>query len=127
MARTKTPKEPKVCKPGYPRAGAGRQAGKQYPHLQTYPGILAEIRLAWSRMRAQAKFRNEEWAIDWQEFQNLWEGKWHLRGSEKGCLSLSRTDWELGWTLDNVKLDTRDNHWRRQRQAQIGKKHKKCD
>ena len=76
-------------------------------------------------MRAQAKFRGEEFLITWPEFQQLWEGRWHLRGTIKGSLALNRKDWLKPWTLDNVEIQTRDEHWRRQRLAQIGKKHKK--
>lgn len=110
---------------GYPRPGAGRQKGKQYPHLQSYPGIQWQMRLAWLRMRAQAKHRSVEFNLTWEEFLTLWEGRWHLRGSIKGSLGLIRKDWTKGWQLDNVELVKREEIMRRQGIARMGKKYAK--
>ncbi len=95
------------------------------PNMVKYPGIQAVYRLQWSRMKAQANYRGEVWDITWEEYQNLWEGRWHLRGVHKGSLGMSRRDWQGPWTLDNVEICLREQHWHRQRQAQLGSKHKK--
>jgi hypothetical protein len=73
-------------------------------------------------MKAQANYRGEVWDITWEEYQNLWEGRWHLRGAHKGSLGMSRRDWLGPWTLANVEICPREQHWHRQRQAQIGRK-----
>jgi hypothetical protein len=118
-------KEPKQYKPGYPRPGAGRQMGKKYPHLVVYTGILSEVRMAWNRMKAQAKYRNEEWDLSWEDFQIIWEGKWHLRGSVKRSLGLIRKDWSKGWSLANVEIQPREEIMRRQGHARRGKTYSK--
>lgn len=115
---------PKQNKPGYPRPGAGRIKGKSYPHLQQFCGQW-EQRLAWLRMRAQAKHRSVDFNLAWEDFLSLWEGRWHLRGSVKGSLALIRKDWELGWSKDNVELATREEIMRRQGRARVGKKYAK--
>ncbi len=93
------------------------------PSMVKFPGKLAVYRLSWCRMRAQANYRGEVWDITWEEYQNLWEGRWHLRGTHKGSLGMSRRDWQGPWTLDNVEICLREQHWHRQRQAQIGRAH----
>lgn len=101
--------------------GGGRVKGKKYPHLSIYPGSQAQHRLDYCRMRAQAKYRNEQFDITWEEFQQLWEGKWHLRGRDRLSLCLTRKDWSGVWNLDNVELVTRIEHVRKQGLAKAGK------
>ena len=105
--------------------GGGRVKGRVYPNVVTYPGILAEIRMAWSRMKAQAKFRGEEFILTWDEFQAIWEGRWHLRGTYKNSLVLVRKDNEQPWCLDNVEVIVRLEQWRRQNKPRKGQG-KKC-
>lgn len=100
---------------------AGRNPGPQ-PHLKQFPGILAVIRLSWSRMKAQAKFRNEPWDLSWDDYLAIWEGRWHLRGVIKDSLCLTRRDWSKGWTRDNVEITTRNEHWSRQGRERPSKK-----
>ena len=114
MGNPKTPTNPK---------GGGRIRGKAYTHLQQYPGLTWEIRLSYLRMKAQAKFRGEDWDLSWEAYQKLWEGLWHLRGTFKGCLTLGRKDWSQGWTEANCEILTREQHWRKQNTARIGKKY----
>lgn len=94
--------------------GGGRVKGRDYSHLSKYPGSQAKHRLSYSRMKAQAKYRNEEFILTWEEYQNLWEGKWHLRTSEKGGLCLTRKDWKAPWSIDNITMVDRETHWARQ-------------
>jgi hypothetical protein len=105
MKNAKTPTNP---------LGGGRVRGKVYPHLQKYPGLLKEIRLAYCRMRAQAKFRSESWDLSWEEFQQLWDGQWHLRGREVMSLCLTRHNWSGPWNMDNTHVVTRLEHLRMQ-------------
>lgn len=102
----------------------GRPLGVRQPHLERFPGILKEMRLAWNRMRAQAKYRNETWDIPWEMFLELWEGKWHMRGTCKGSYALNRIDWDSAWSVSNVTISLRDEHWSRQRRAQLGKRYR---
>lgn len=102
--------------------GGGRVPGRDYSYLNQYPGILAEHRLAYCRMRAQAKYRNEPWNITWEQYQEIWEGKWHLKGRAVDDLCLSREDWSGPWTMDNVSLVFRLEHLRKQSKVRPSKK-----
>lgn len=96
--------------------GGGRPPGPR-PDLQKYPGVLGRMRIAWDRMKAQAKFRNEPWNLSWQDFQDLWEGHWHNRGRSVDDLCLTRIDWTGTWELGNIELVTRKEHYSRQGRA----------
>lgn len=113
--------------------GGGRVRGRVYAHLVTYPGIQNEQRLAWNRMKAQAKFRDkqgrqgEAWALTWEEFQAIWDRKWHLRGTNKESMVLTKINQEGNWTKDNVEICPRLEQWRRQSKtpsSNLGKTYK---
>lgn len=95
--------------------GGGRPPGPQ-PHLVKYPGILAIQRRAYSRMRSQAKYRRELFTLTWDEFYEIWHRVWELRGSGREQLCLSRIDPDLAWSIDNVEIITREQHWLRQKE-----------
>ena len=107
--------------------GGGRVKGRVYAHLVTYPGIQNEQRMAWNRMKAQAKFRGETWALAWEEFQAIWDRKWHLRGTNKESYVLTKINQEDSWTKDNVEICPRLEQWRRQTKtpsSNLGKKYR---
>jgi hypothetical protein len=105
--------------------GGGRVKGRDYSYLNTYPGAQAEHRLSYCRMRAQAKYRNEGWDITWEQYQEIWEGKWHLKGRASDDLCLTRIDWAGPWTMTNVNLVFRLDHLRRQSKERPSKKGRK--
>jgi hypothetical protein len=94
--------------------GGGRISGRDYSYLNTYPGAQAEYRMSWSRMKAQAKYRNEGWNLTWEQYQEIWDGKWHLRGRQPGDLCLTRIDWDGIWDINNVSIVDRETHWKKQ-------------
>lgn len=53
-------------------------------------------------MRAQARFRDEEWQLSFEDFQRIWQGRWDQRG--RGCddYCLTREDLDGGWTPENT-------------------------
>ena len=113
--------------------GGGRVKGRIYAHLVSFPGILAEMRMAWSRMKAQAKFRDkqgrqgEAWDLTWEEFLAIWDTKWHLRGTSKESHVLTKINQEGSWTKDNVEICPRLEQWRRQVKipsSNLGKKYR---
>ena len=113
--------------------GGGRVKGRIYAHLVSFPGILAEMRMAWSRMKAQAKFREkqgragEAWYLTWEEFLDIWDTKWHLRGTSKESYVLTKINQEGSWSLDNVEVCPRLEQWRRQVKtpsSNLGKKYR---
>ena len=93
----------------------GRPKGKPQPHLVKYPGILFHQRLAYTRMRCQARFRDEDFTLTWDEFYSIWEPIWEHRGSKKEHLCLSRIDWDGIWDITNVHIITREQHWKLQK------------
>ena len=113
--------------------GGGRVKGRNYDHLLRFPGIQNEQRMSWSRMKAQAKYRDkqgrlgEAWNISWEEYNKIWEGSWHLRGTEKGSHVLTRIDQKDHWHTGNVEIIPRLEQWRRQGKnpgSNLGKKYR---
>lgn len=107
--------------------GGGRVRGRVYSHLVSFPGIQAEQRLSWSRMKAQAKFREEPWDLSWEDYNQIWDKKWHLRGTEKGSYVLTKIDQSGVWCKDNVEVIPRLEQWRRQNKtpsSNLGKKYR---
>lgn len=66
--------------------------------------------LTWLQQRNQALFRDEGWNIDFADWCKLWADKWDLRGRTRGSYCMTRRDWSLPWTLDNVHVITRSEH-----------------
>jgi hypothetical protein len=100
--------------------GGGRVRGRVYDHLLRFPGIQAEQRMSWSRMKAQAKFRDEPWDLSWEDYNQIWDKKWHLRGTEKGSYVLTKIDQSGVWHKDNVEVIPRLEQWRRQNKNRTG-------
>lgn len=76
-----------------------------------YTGIDNQKRVAWLRMRAQAKSRGETFELKWDEFKSLWtDALWALRGSGSEDLGMTRKDRNQAWALDNVIIVERRIH-----------------
>ena len=89
------------------------------PHLWIM-GPDPELRVkyyAWLQQRNQALWRSEDWHIDFDSWLALWGDAWPLRGRTKGSMCMTRKDWSLPWTLDNVHVITRSEHAKAQGQA----------
>ncbi len=86
------------------------------PHLwKTGPDPeLRKRYYVWLQQRNQALYRDEGWHIEFDAWLRLWEPYWHLRGRERGTMCMTRRDWSLPWTLDNVQVITRSEHARAQ-------------
>lgn len=67
------------------------------------------IRTAYCRCRSSARFRGEEWALEYTDFINLWQeaGGIHLRGKKMTDLVMHRIDRSQGWILSNIKISPR--------------------
>ena len=70
--------------------------------------------LVWLQQKNQAQFREEGWTIAFDVWVDLWGDLWHQRGRERGDYCMSRKDWSLPWTTDNVAIITRTEHARLQ-------------
>lgn len=73
----------------------------------------------WIQQKNQAQYREEGWTIDFEAWKQLWDqsGQWENRGRERGCYCMTRLDWSLAWTVDNVVIVTREEHAKLQGQA----------
>lgn len=74
--------------------------------------VEKNLRLTWTRSKAQARLRGEEWLIDWEDYYYLWtrneDYKKKGRGSNSVCLG--RIDTQGPWSVDNVILGDRSEH-----------------
>jgi hypothetical protein len=87
------------------------------PHLWKYPDPLEhEQHIAWMRMSAQARFRGEAWDLGFEDFKEIWNPVWHLRGRGRNDYCLTRLDPDLAWTRENTTATPRLQHLRSLRQ-----------
>lgn len=80
------------------------------------PDTHAQYR-AWVQQRNQAVWRGETWTITFDQFQEIWLGRWHLRGRGTEDLAMTRTDWTGPWTQASVALRTRQQLGQQQAEA----------
>jgi hypothetical protein len=75
--------------------------------------------LTWLQQRNQARWREEGWTIDFDTWKQIWaeSGQWDRRGRVKGTWCMTRRDWSLPWSPDNVVIVTREAHARMQGDA----------
>lgn len=59
---------------------------------------------AFLRSRAQANYRNEPWAMSFEDYEAAWGDQWHRRGRGTDCLQLVRINCEQPWSATNVRL-----------------------
>lgn len=71
---------------------------ERHPERRTYYAYL--------RLKCQAKYRNEPFAITEQEFEQLWAGRIHLKGRGKGKLRMTRLDRQQPWSVSNIIIGT---------------------
>jgi hypothetical protein len=64
----------------------------------------------WQAHRAQAKFRGEEYTLEFEDFYEFWTGSWHERGRGGDDMILTRIDPEKPWQADNCKLRVRKEY-----------------
>jgi hypothetical protein len=80
---------------------------------------------AFIQQRNQANFRNEDWQLTFDQWCDIWGDRYAQRGRRRGQLCLTRCDYELPWTVDNVEIMERRDHNRRQIAMMVEAGHKK--
>lgn len=69
---------------------------------------------AWMKHKAQAKFRGEDYELEFEDWERLWPDEaWFNRGRGRDCLILSRRDWAGAWSVDNCEIITKLEYGRR--------------
>jgi hypothetical protein len=66
-------------------------------------------RHSYTSSRAQAKFRNESWDLEYQEWLDIWGDLWQQKGKGRDDYCLCRLDNDDGWNRANVAVMTRAN------------------
>jgi hypothetical protein len=92
--------------------------GHQYPHVWKIgpdPELHRRYEI-WLQQRNQAQWRGETWQIPFDTWLALWQHLWHLRGRRRGCVCMSRIDWDGAWEISNVEIVPREVHTRQQRE-----------
>jgi hypothetical protein len=90
-----------------PRSGPRPQCWKvqgEIPHKQY---------LAWLQMKAQANYRKEVWMLSFEDFRQLWLGRWDQKGRGIDDFCLTREDQRGAWVLGNVLCIPRHEHLKR--------------
>jgi len=64
----------------------------------------------WLVSKAQANFRGEEWALEFEEYYQLWKNDWDNRGRQPDDMCMTRIDKEGAWAVGNVHVITRREH-----------------
>ena len=73
--------------------------------------VVQQKRLSYWRWRAQLKHRGDIINLSIDEYLELWGENWFLRGRGIDDLCMTRKDWTAPWSLDNVELITRKQHF----------------
>jgi hypothetical protein len=80
----------------------GSDAGK-FKHDMYHP---------WQMAKAQAKYRHEEWDLDFEDYYLLWRDHWDNRGRLAENMCMTRRDPEIAWCRDNICIILRREHAR---------------
>lgn len=86
------------------------------PYLWKVQGEIPHQQyLCWLQMRAQASYRKESFELTFEQYQQLWQGKWDQKGRGTDQYCLTRDDPDGPWTTDNTRCIKRVEHLRRQK------------
>lgn len=85
------------------------------PHLWKVQGEIPHQQyISWQRARAQANFRGEIWLLTFEQYQQIWQPYWSMKGRGKNDMCLTREDPTGAWEPSNVTVMHRLDHLRRQ-------------
>jgi len=77
---------------------------------------------AWHKSRAQARFRGEDWQLEFEEWVEIWGTNWSRRGRGPDSLVMMRRRWQEPWTKRNAQLVDRPTFHQRQSRIKAEKK-----
>lgn len=67
---------------------------------------------AFVQQRNQANFRKEDWNMLFEEWQELWGDKFHLKGRSRESYVMTRLDPALAWSKDNCMVLQRKDQFK---------------
>ena len=117
MPRGRKPNPNKIVSPG---KGKGRRGPRPHVWLCGPDEYKHQMYIPWMKSKAQANFRGEAWSLTFDDYFDLWNGRWHERGRDRESLCMTRYDWSQGWSRDNTVLIERHQHLRNQGLARRG-------
>lgn len=102
-------------KPGQQNTGL-HAAGIERPHVwKCGPDPYKHsMYIPFLKIRAQAKYRGEEFDLEFEDFFQLWNGFWEQRGRDRDALVMTRIEWQDPWHKDNITLITRTEQCQKQ-------------
>lgn len=71
---------------------------------------LDQQRLAYHRQRAQAKFRGEPWDMTFDQWWEMWQPYWALRGMSRDSRCMIRRDHTRSWHPENCAIIERHQY-----------------
>ena len=71
----------------------------------------------WGQQKNQAQWREEGWDLSFEDWCQIWSDLWSRRGRCRDDYCMTRRDWSLPWTPDNVQIVTRSEHAKMQGNA----------
>jgi hypothetical protein len=93
----------------------GRKLGI-YPHIwMSGPDhIDHKLYTDCQRARAQAWYRGEQWFITEKEYIEMWrkDDRYLMKGRHADAICMTKIDYDLPWTVDNVEFISRREHFR---------------
>lgn len=99
------------------KRGPGRPPGLRPKLWKTGPSLERHLMfVAWMNMKSQARYRNEDWALTFEQFEAEWAGRWNQRGRDSTDLCMIRVDVELPWSPSNIEVIARHDHCARNAQ-----------
>jgi len=92
------------------KKGLGRGRYQDSNNWTTGPcPIRRDKYYGWLKHRAQARYRNEYYDLEFEQFESLWKDNenWFNRGKTATNLCMSLIDYAQGWTFNNIEVITR--------------------
>lgn len=75
--------------------------------------------LQWLQQRNQAQWRGEHWELEFDDWLAAWGDLYEKRGRAADQYCMTREDADLDWTLDNVIVLTRREHYQRNQHMSV--------
>lgn len=106
--------KPGMVKPVRPTQHQGGRGPRPLTWITGPDPVRHQRYVAFQRARCQAVWRQEGWELTFDQYEAIWGDQWHRRGRTVDTLCLSRRDYDLPWSPDNVEVITRREHNQRQ-------------
>lgn len=81
------------------------------PHTWKYQDpLMHSMHLPYLRTKAQCKYREEEFELEFDDYYELWKEKWKYRGRKADDYCMTRINPKKSWNKENVIVVQRGIH-----------------